>query len=115
MKQTQYAIRTHIHSAGLDWKRDFRRQDPEKLSLLFRAVSHSLCSETAASSRQLTLYLRTQAAADFPILKTYANQWATAMIARRYMQNLRRHARSKGYMSRRARYNRGGEDNMNVD
>ena len=101
-----------MHISGLDWKRDFRRQDPEKLALMFRAVSASVSQHRydALTFHCLSSSLRLlQAAGDFPVLKNYANQWATGVIARQYMQHIRRQARDRGIIARRVRYNRGGD------
>ncbi|KAI0823608.1 hypothetical protein BC628DRAFT_1504067 [Trametes gibbosa] len=67
----------------LAWDRDFWHQDVNKLANLFSA-----------------------AAEEYPILKRYSHHWATAAIATRYMQNLRRHAREKGLIPSGVRYNR---------
>ncbi|KAI0691670.1 hypothetical protein C8Q76DRAFT_698462 [Earliella scabrosa] len=73
------AIRATIHilvkASQLKWKEDFRRQDPHDLALFFRAARK-----------------------EHPILKKYARDWATAAIARTYMQNMRKHARKRGYI-----------------
>ncbi|OJT13639.1 hypothetical protein TRAPUB_9828 [Trametes pubescens] len=54
--------------------------------------------------------IRTQssAAKAYPILKKYSHHWATAAIAARYMQNVRRRARNMGHLPKRAKHNRGG-------
>ncbi|TBU55540.1 hypothetical protein BD310DRAFT_908305 [Dichomitus squalens] len=75
------AIRATIHtlvkSTQLSWREDFRRQDPAALALLFK------------SARK-----------EHPILRNYTNNWATAAIAKTYMQNMRKHARRRGYIPR---------------
>ncbi|CDO68470.1 hypothetical protein BN946_scf184754.g4 [Trametes cinnabarina] len=84
--QIRYKIHELVHGAGLVWTLDFRHQDVDKLSRLFHA-----------------------AAEEFPVLKKYAHHWATAAIAGRYLQNIRRYARIRGVLPPKPRYNRGGQ------
>ncbi|KAI0371591.1 hypothetical protein BV20DRAFT_1051601 [Pilatotrama ljubarskyi] len=74
-----------VHMAKLDWQKDFHHQDVMKLAKVFNG-----------------------AAKEFPILKRYTHHWATAAIAARYLQNIRRNARENGYLPKCAKYNRGG-------
>ncbi|KAH9850529.1 hypothetical protein C2E23DRAFT_315378 [Lenzites betulinus] len=83
----RYRIHVLVHAARLSWQDDFRHQDVDKLTKVFNG-----------------------AAKDFPILKRYCHHWATAAIASRYMQNVRRNARRNGHIPRRARFNRGGSN-----
>ncbi|KAI1781935.1 hypothetical protein LXA43DRAFT_1069532 [Ganoderma leucocontextum] len=86
--EIQRTIRSLVIRAALDWTDDFRRQDPDKLATLFRAA------RTA-----------------HPILQRYANNWATAAIARQYMQNKRKHAYKQGYISKRRAHQVGDGEN----
>ena len=42
-----------------------------------------------------------QARKAHPVLRRYVNNWATAAIARQYMQNKRKHAYKNGYIKKR--------------
>ncbi|PIL25593.1 hypothetical protein GSI_11341 [Ganoderma sinense ZZ0214-1] len=85
--EIQRTVRSLVIWASLDWTDDFRRQDPDKLATLFRAAH-----------------------AAHPILQRYTNNWATAAIARQYMQNKHKHAYKQGYISKR-RAHRVGDRN----
>ncbi|KAI1795372.1 hypothetical protein LXA43DRAFT_1091026 [Ganoderma leucocontextum] len=87
--EIQRTIRSLVIRAALDWTDDFRHLDPEKLAQLFRA-----------------------ARAAHPILQRYANNWATAAIARQYMQNKRKHAYKQGYISKRRAHQVGDQENV---
>ncbi|KAJ8468537.1 hypothetical protein ONZ51_g9570 [Trametes cubensis] len=67
--EVQRTIRGLVIRAQLDWTEDFRRQDADKLATLFRAARKA-----------------------HPVLRRYINNWATAAIAKQYMQNKRKHA-----------------------
>ncbi|PIL32950.1 hypothetical protein GSI_05068 [Ganoderma sinense ZZ0214-1] len=86
--EIQRTVRSLVIRAMLDWTDDFRRQDPDKLATLFRA-----------------------ARAAHPILQRYVNNWATAAIARQYMQNKRKHAYKQGYISKRRAHRTGDGEN----
>ena len=58
-------------------------QDCEYIPLLF--VVHHIHNHTKARK-------------EHPILRNFANNWATAAIAKTYMQNMRKHARRRGYI-----------------
>ncbi|KAI0073760.1 hypothetical protein K474DRAFT_146108 [Panus rudis PR-1116 ss-1] len=73
--------------ARLDWTEDYRRQDPDKLSMVFRAARE-----------------------EHPILKQYQNNWATAAIIRQYMSNKRKHAVKRGYIEKRSYRRRNDHD-----
>ncbi|KAH9847273.1 hypothetical protein C2E23DRAFT_849622 [Lenzites betulinus] len=79
----RYLVHTLVHTAQLEWQCDFRNQDTHKLSQMFSAAADA-----------------------YPVLNRYAHHWATAAIAGRYMQNVRRYAREKGVMPKKPRYNR---------
>ncbi|KAI0831522.1 hypothetical protein BC628DRAFT_1416005 [Trametes gibbosa] len=81
----RYKIRTLVHSAQLSWQLDFRHQEVDRLAKVFNGAAKA-----------------------YPILKRYSHHWATAAIAARYMQNVRRRARNNGHLPKRARHNRGG-------
>ncbi|KAM5539425.1 hypothetical protein V8D89_006877 [Ganoderma adspersum] len=72
-------IRATIHnlvkSTQLNWQDDFCNLDPTKLGLLFKAAKK-----------------------EHPILKCYVNNWATATIARTYMQNMHKYTCKQGYI-----------------
>ncbi|KAM5530026.1 hypothetical protein V8D89_016308 [Ganoderma adspersum] len=82
----QCTIRTLVICATLDWTDDFCRQDPDKLATLFRAAH-----------------------AAHPILARYISNWATAAIARQYMQNKRKHAYKQGYISKQRAHRHHGD------
>ncbi|KAM5537726.1 hypothetical protein V8D89_008613 [Ganoderma adspersum] len=77
--QEYLTIRATIHdlvkSAQLKWRDEFRHQDPAKLGHLFKAARK-----------------------EHPVLRRYVGDWATAVIAKTYMQNMRKYARRRGYM-----------------
>ncbi|KAL7277980.1 hypothetical protein ACG7TL_007933 [Trametes sanguinea] len=87
--EIRYKIHGLVHAAGLEWTLDFRHQEVEKLSRLFSAATEAC-----------------------PVLDKYVNHWATAAIAARYMQNLRRYARTRGVLAAKPRYNRGGRQDV---
>ncbi|KAH9849712.1 hypothetical protein C2E23DRAFT_887938 [Lenzites betulinus] len=76
--EIQRTVRSLVIRAQLDWTDDFRRQDADKLATLFRAA------------RKL-----------HPVLRRYVNNWATAAIAKQYMQNKRKHAYKQGYIKKK--------------
>ncbi|OSD02644.1 hypothetical protein PYCCODRAFT_1477621 [Trametes coccinea BRFM310] len=82
--EIRYGIHHLVHNASLAWERDFRHQDVDAVARFFHVAGEA-----------------------FPILKRYAHHWATAAIAGRYMQNIRRYARKRGIIPAKPRYNRG--------
>ncbi|KAJ2985602.1 hypothetical protein NUW54_g10099 [Trametes sanguinea] len=76
--EIQRTIRSLVIRSQLDWTDDFRRQDADKMANLFRAARKA-----------------------HPVLRRYVNNWATAAIARQYMQNKRKHAYKQGYIKKR--------------
>ncbi|KAI0777414.1 hypothetical protein BD413DRAFT_668409 [Trametes elegans] len=76
--EIQRTIRSLVICSQLDWTDDFRRQDADKLATMFRAARKA-----------------------HPVLHRYINNWATAAIARQYMQNKRKHAYKQGYIKKR--------------
>ncbi|KAH9849071.1 hypothetical protein C2E23DRAFT_840672 [Lenzites betulinus] len=76
--EIQRSIRSLVIRSQLDWTDDFRRQDPDKLATFFRAARKA-----------------------HPVLRRYMNNWATAAIARQYMQNKRKHAYKQGYIKKK--------------
>jgi len=79
-KAIQRTVRTLSVRAELDWKEDYRRQDAEKLGLLFKAARK-----------------------EHPILKRYRDNWATAAIVKQYFQNKRKHAYLQGYIPKKGK------------
>ncbi|KAI0826956.1 hypothetical protein BC628DRAFT_1418998 [Trametes gibbosa] len=77
--EIQCTIRSLVIRSQLDWTDDFRRQDTDKLATMFRAARKA-----------------------HPILRRFVNNWATAAIARQYMQNKRKHAYKQGYIKKRS-------------
>ncbi|KAI0770689.1 hypothetical protein C8Q74DRAFT_1179042, partial [Fomes fomentarius] len=71
-KHIQSDLRKLVYSVGLDLEKDFRLQDQEKLSVLYRA----------ARKKHL-------------ILKKFENNWATAELVKMYLQNARGYAREE--------------------
>uniref|UniRef100_A0A5K1K4U7 Superoxide dismutase [Cu-Zn] (EC) n=1 Tax=Ganoderma boninense TaxID=34458 RepID=A0A5K1K4U7_9APHY len=71
-RQDFLTVRATIHnlvkSTQLNWHEDFRNLDPTQLGYLFKAARK-----------------------EHPVLRRYVNNWATAAIARTYMQNMRKH------------------------
>ncbi|OJT08401.1 hypothetical protein TRAPUB_689 [Trametes pubescens] len=76
--EIQRTVRSLVIRSQLDWTDDFRRQDADKLATMFRAARKS-----------------------HPVLRRYINNWATAAIARQYMQNKRKHAYKQGYIKKK--------------
>ncbi|KAI0758441.1 hypothetical protein BC629DRAFT_1598034 [Irpex lacteus] len=79
-KKIQYrAIQRTIHElvilASINWKLDYRKQDPIKLGNLFQAANE-----------------------DHPILATFENNWATAELIKQFLQNRRKYAYSLGIL-----------------
>lgn len=54
-----------------------------------------------------------QARQAHPVLARYEDDWATAEIAKQYMQNARSHARDMGYIEKAGR--KGRSDGENLD
>ncbi|KAI0826920.1 hypothetical protein BC628DRAFT_1372643 [Trametes gibbosa] len=90
--EVQRTIRSLVIRSQLDWTEDFRRQDADKLSTLFRAARKA-----------------------HPVLRRYVNNWATAAIARQYMQNKRKHAYKQGYIKKRSNPADGGHHGRRDD
>ncbi|KAI1784308.1 hypothetical protein LXA43DRAFT_1101527 [Ganoderma leucocontextum] len=85
-------IQKYIHilvpTCGIDWKQDFRVQSADNLSKLYRAARK-----------------------EYPLLKRFKNDWATAELLKMYLQNSREHARTRGYLPRAGRKAASGSAN----
>ncbi|EJF66329.1 hypothetical protein DICSQDRAFT_166025 [Dichomitus squalens LYAD-421 SS1] len=79
-RNIQTYIRSLVPTCGIDWKKNFRIQSADNLSKLYRAARK-----------------------EYPILKRYKNDWATAELLKMYLQNAREHARIRGYIPRAGR------------
>ncbi|KAI8998958.1 hypothetical protein BD414DRAFT_533757 [Trametes punicea] len=79
-KAIQRTIRKLVVKVSLDWTKDFRLQDAEKLAMLYSLARQA-----------------------YPVLGRYEDNWATAELAKQYMQNARSHARSEGYLEKAGR------------
>jgi len=91
----QRIIHDLVIKSGLDITEDFRRLDSEKLGILFAAAKKAQ-----------------------PVLKRYENNWATAAIARQYIQNKRKHGYRNGYIMKKgatAPAVHDDDDGMDVD
>ncbi|KAI0666536.1 hypothetical protein C8Q78DRAFT_1082815 [Trametes maxima] len=75
----QRTVRSLVIRSQLDWTEDFRRQDADKMATMFRAARKA-----------------------HPVLRRYIGNWATAAIAKQYMQNKRKHAYKQGYIKKRS-------------